>query len=89
MRRLWALVIILTSGVALAQKTSPVAQKAKAVSRVEVSKEGQQCLACHSDSTPGIVEQWRGSAHARQKVDCYGCHRANAGDPAAFDHYGE
>jgi len=81
MRRLWILVIIVTSSVAPAQKT-------KAVSRLEVSKEGQQCLACHSDSTPGIVEQWRGSAHARQKVDCYGCHRANAGDPTAFDHYG-
>ena len=57
MRRLWVLVIILTSSVALAQKTSAVAQKTKAVSRVEVSKEGQQCLACHSDSTPGIVDQ--------------------------------
>ena len=79
MRRVLVLFIILVSGVALAQKTSAVAQKTKAVSRVEVSKEGQQCLACHSESTPGIVEQWRGSAHAHQKVDCYGCHRANSG----------
>ena len=25
----------------------------------EISKEGQQCLECHSSSTPGAVEQWR------------------------------
>jgi predicted metal-binding protein len=22
-------------------------------------------------------------------VDCYSCHKANADDPAAFDHYGQ
>ncbi len=52
-----------------------------------ISKEGQQCLECHS-STPGAVEQWRGSAHAKAGVDCYSCHKANPGDPAAFEHYG-
>ncbi len=56
--------------------------------RADVSKDGQTCLDCHSSSTPGIVEQWRGSAHARKNVDCYSCHRANEKDPAAFDHYG-
>jgi hypothetical protein len=53
-----------------------------------ISPEGQQCLDCHSASTPGVVEQWKGSAHARKGVDCYGCHKANASDPATFDHYG-
>ena len=24
---------------------------------------------CHSSSTPGILEQWRESAHARKNVD--------------------
>ena len=54
----------------------------------EVSSDGQACLDCHNSSTPGIVEQWRGSAHASKGVDCYSCHRANEKDPAAFDHYG-
>ena len=39
-------------------------------------------------STPGIVEQWQSSAHAKKGVDCYSCHKANASDPATFDHYG-
>jgi hypothetical protein len=31
----------------------------------QMSKAGQQCIECHSSSTPGAVEQWRGSAHAQ------------------------
>ena len=59
-----------------------------AVSQPQVSPEGQACLDCHSTSTPGIVEQWRESAHAKKNVDCYSCHRANEKDPATFEHYG-
>ncbi len=58
------------------------------VARSQVSPEGQACLDCHSSSTPGIVEQWRESAHAKKNVDCYSCHRASEKDPATFDHYG-
>jgi hydroxylamine dehydrogenase len=55
----------------------------------KVSAGGQMCLACHANSTPGIVEQWRGSAHAKASVDCYSCHQGMAGDPATFEHYGQ
>src|SRR5713101_9213719 len=54
-----------------------------------VSEVGQQCLDCHSNTTPGIVEQWQSSAHAKKGVDCYSCHQAAANDPAAFNHYGQ
>jgi hypothetical protein len=57
-------------------------------SHSQISAEGQTCINCHSSSTPGIVEQWRESAHAKKSVDCYSCHRANEKDSAAFDHYG-
>src|ERR1019366_5015678 len=59
------------------------------VARAQVSAEGQACLDCHSTSTPGIVEQWRESAHAKKNVDCYSCHRANEKDPATLEHYGQ
>jgi len=59
-----------------------------AVAQPQVSPEGQACLDCHSSSTPGIVEQWRESAHAKKNVDCYSCHRASEKDPATFEHYG-
>jgi hypothetical protein len=59
------------------------------VAHPQVSAEGQACLDCHTSSTPGIVEQWRESAHAKKSVDCYSCHRANEKDPATFEHYGQ
>src|SRR5271167_175649 len=59
------------------------------VARAQVSAEGQVCLDCHSSSTPGIVEQWRESAHAKKNVDCYSRHRASEKDPAIFEHYGQ
>jgi hypothetical protein len=46
------------------------------------------CVACHTDATQGIVEQWHESGHARAGVGCVKCHRAAAGEPDAFDHYG-
>ena len=52
------------------------------------STEGQACLDCHNSLTPGIVQQWKVSAHAKRGVDCFSCHKAMANDPAAFDHYG-
>src|SRR5262245_1428936 len=72
-------------GAQTARKKPPAAQQQSAR---ETSPEGKGCLTCHQNSTPGIVEQWKGSAHYKEGVDCYSCHRANDGDPATFDHYG-
>jgi hydroxylamine dehydrogenase len=68
------------NGVAAPERKSPLAPA--------VSSAAQECLGCHSSSTPGIVAQWRESPHARKSVDCYSCHRAAENDPAAFDHNG-
>jgi hydroxylamine dehydrogenase len=56
--------------------------------RPQISDPGKACLGCHGDSTPGIVEQWQSSAHAKSGIDCYSCHKADEKDPAAFDHCG-
>jgi hypothetical protein len=54
------LLSILTVSVAVSAQTSKTPPQAKP----KVSTSAQQCLDCHSTSTPGIVEQWRGSARA-------------------------
>ena len=64
------------------------AQARKSAPPLKISEEAQQCMQCHSSSTPGIVAQWLGSAHAKKSVDCYSCHKAADKDPAAFEHYG-
>ena len=83
MRRILLLVLLFSASIALAQRP-----KAPAAAKMRVSAEGQACLDCHSGTTPGIVAQWKESAHARSGIDCYSCHKAREGDPATFDHYG-
>ena len=48
----------------------------------------KSCVDCHRQGTPGIVEHWRGSPHARSGVACIDCHQADAKDADAFQHYG-
>ncbi len=55
----------------------------------ELSKNTQDCIACHKDSTPVIVQQWGASKHFRAKIGCYECHKAEEGDADGFDHYGD
>ena len=50
---------------------------------------GEQCVACHTISTPGIVEQWTNSRHFEFDVDCPACHKAESWESDAFEHYGE
>src|SRR6266545_4330890 len=64
------------------------AEKGPARSRVPLSKESRDCVACHEKRTPGIVAQWRGSRHARQGVGCWECHNASPKEPGAFAHEG-
>src|SRR3970282_830095 len=53
----------------------------------KISVEGEKCLQCHESFHPALVEQWKGTAHPRSRVDCYACHKAREGDPATFEHY--
>lgn len=48
----------------------------------------KQCVECHQQSTPGIVDHWKGSTHARKAIGCVECHQAEKTDADAFDHYG-
>jgi hypothetical protein len=35
-----------------------------------------ECVACHSEETPGIVADWRVSQHSEEGIDCADCHGA-------------
>lgn len=80
--------LLLTASLCEAFLAGVLSGQVPAAQETEISHEAQACLQCHQDMNPGIVAQWRGSAHASASVDCYSCHRANQGDPAAFEHYG-
>lgn len=46
------------------------------------------CVSCHAQKSPGIVNDWKRSQHARARVSCLDCHRAEKSDPDARLHEG-
>jgi hydroxylamine dehydrogenase len=56
---------------------------------ITVPASSKACVECHDKSSPGIIEHWKGSTHARKGVGCVECHKADAADADRFEHYGE
>jgi len=55
---------------------------------IAVPASSKQCVNCHRQTTPGIIDHWRNSGHAVTGVACVECHRAQEGDADGFSHYG-
>lgn len=55
---------------------------------IAVPASSRQCVDCHGQGTPGIVDHWKGSRHASAGVGCFECHQAGEADADQFDHYG-
>jgi hydroxylamine dehydrogenase len=55
---------------------------------VSIPENSKSCVDCHFQSTPGIIDHWKGSTHAEKGVGCVECHLADKVDADAFDHYG-
>ncbi len=53
-----------------------------------VPASSKQCVECHQQTTPGIIDHWKGSTHAAKAIGCVECHQADKADADAFDHYG-
>jgi len=58
------------------------------VRHVSIPANSTACVQCHQQSSPGIIDHWKGSTHAVRGVGCVECHQAEKGDADAFDHYG-
>lgn len=55
---------------------------------IVIPASSKACIDCHYQSTPGIIDHWKGSTHARKAIGCVECHHAEPGDADAFNHYG-
>ncbi|MGF1505217.1 MAG: nitrate reductase [Chloroflexi bacterium] len=47
-----------------------------------------ECIDCHANANPGIVEQYGHSAHAGAEILCEDCHEVEAGYPGSVEHQG-
>ena len=53
-----------------------------------VPASSRACVDCHGQTTPGIIDHWKGSQHAASGISCFECHQAEEGDVDGFNHYG-
>lgn len=63
-------------------------ESGRAKEPIVVPGASQHCVECHSQSSPGIVDHWKASTHAKKGVGCVECHQADSRDADAFSHYG-
>ena len=53
-----------------------------------LANSSDECVACHRNATPGIVDEFGHSTMAAAKVSCRDCHEVKAGYPGAVEHQG-
>jgi hypothetical protein len=80
---------LLAAAVIAAAPPTPAARPAAAKGTAAVPESSRTCVACHGKSTPVLVSEWRGSAHAAEGVGCLECHQAEEGDADGFQHNGK
>jgi hypothetical protein len=58
------------------------------IEEIHVDPGLDRCAACHQRVTPGIVDQWAESVHARRGVTCRSCHVVDEDNPLGQPHVG-
>ena len=83
------LVIIVVLGLALVVQAIGKAGQPSEAGQVNVLENSKEdCVTCHRNSTPGIVEQYGHSTMAGANVSCKDCHEVKADYPGATEHEG-
>jgi hydroxylamine dehydrogenase len=70
----------------IGRPAAPVASSAERPDALANSSD--ECVACHRNATPGIVDQFGHSTMAAAKVSCRDCHEVKADYPDAVEHQG-
>ncbi|MBX7104907.1 MAG: hypothetical protein K1X57_12550 [Gemmataceae bacterium] len=64
------------------------AESGDGAAHIAIPASSKQCIECHKPITPGIIDHWTGSTHAKKGIGCVECHQAEKGDIDGFDHHG-
>lgn len=90
--RLWIgglMVVIVVLGFAVVVQAIGQAGQPSAIGQVNVLENSNDaCVVCHTNATPGIVDQYGHSSMAAAKVNCNDCHVVAANYPGAVTHEG-
>jgi hydroxylamine dehydrogenase len=81
--------VVVVLGVALIILVISHAGTKADLGKVDVlASSSDECITCHRETTPGIVDQFSHSAMAAAKVTCRNCHEVKADYPGAVEHEG-
>jgi hydroxylamine dehydrogenase len=82
-------VVLVVAGTALIILVIGQAGKPLNLQQVDVLADStDECVTCHREATPGIVEQFSHSTMAAAQVTCRNCHEVSAGYPGSELHEG-
>jgi hydroxylamine dehydrogenase len=82
------LVLIIVPGLALVTFAISNSLRAKTQPVDVLANSSDECVTCHRQSTPGIVEQFTQSKMASAAVTCRSCHEVKASYAEAIEHEG-
>jgi len=93
-KRIAVMALVLMCSVSVAQDTgSTRTTDAGDLSDVKViavtrglTETGRNCISCHRDIDPGIVNDWKQSRHGHVGVSCIDCHAVAVDSPTAIQH---
>lgn len=75
--------------VTLGRSGTPLTGEGQPAERVNVLADSDnECVQCHSRTTPGIVDQYGHSTMAAAEVECQDCHEVTSDYPGAVEHEG-
>lgn len=80
--------LILVISAVVDSRTAPQQVETSAESVNVLAESDNECVTCHENTTPGIVEQYGHSTMAAAEVSCQDCHEVDADYPDAIAHEG-
>lgn len=84
-----AVIVFLALVAVLAVILRPVGESVETAARINVLEgSDNECVRCHRNNTPGIVQQYGHSTMAAADVTCENCHEVDESYPNAIEHEG-
>ena len=82
--------ILVAAGLVIAFSTGDVEggslPSVDSILAAQIANSNDECVVCHTDQTPGIVNQYAKSGHFSNSVTCGSCHLVEEGYPGSVEH---
>ncbi|PJF21675.1 MAG: nitrate reductase [Phototrophicales bacterium] len=78
--------VLVAAAIIIAWTSGDVTTSTDTILAQQIAQSANECVVCHTNHTPGIVNQYGASAHFANNVSCEDCHEVEAEYPGAVQH---